>query len=108
MTLLGFVFDAMLALSLPLLAWRVIAARDLFKGVILFIAFGLLVALSWARLGAPDIALAEAAIGAGITAPSSSTPWAAWQEGARTAPRNPVRARAVLFGTLPALSGRAR
>jgi multisubunit Na+/H+ antiporter MnhB subunit len=35
--------------------------------VVLFIAFGLLLALAWVRLGAPDVALAEAAIGAGIT-----------------------------------------
>ena len=32
-----------------------------------FIAFGLLMALVWVRLGAPDIALAEAAIGVGLT-----------------------------------------
>jgi hypothetical protein len=37
------------------------------QAVVLFIAFGLLVALAWVRLSAPDIALAEAAIGAGIT-----------------------------------------
>jgi energy-converting hydrogenase B subunit D len=34
---------------------------------VLFIAFGLLMALAWVRLGAPDVALAEAAIGAGLT-----------------------------------------
>lgn len=61
------IFDALLAVSLPLLAWRVLAARDLFTSIVLFIAFGLLVALAWARLDAPDIALAEAAIGAGLT-----------------------------------------
>lgn len=33
----------------------------------MFIIFGLLMALAWARLAAPDIALAEAAIGAGLT-----------------------------------------
>jgi multisubunit Na+/H+ antiporter MnhB subunit len=33
----------------------------------LFVAFGLVAALIWARLGAPDLALAEAAIGAGLT-----------------------------------------
>ena len=33
----------------------------------MFIAFGLLMALAWVRLDATDIALAEAAIGAGIT-----------------------------------------
>jgi energy-converting hydrogenase B subunit D len=38
-----------------------------FHAVVLFIVFGLLMALAWARLGAPDIALAEAAIGAGLT-----------------------------------------
>jgi uncharacterized MnhB-related membrane protein len=35
--------------------------------VVLFVAFGLLMALCWMRLGAPDVALAEAAIGAGLT-----------------------------------------
>lgn len=63
----GWLFDALLALALPVLAWQTLAARDLFKAVVLFISFGLLVALSWVRLGAPDIALAEAAIGAGVT-----------------------------------------
>ena len=33
----------------------------------LFIVFGLLMSLAWARLAAPDIGLAEAAIGAGLT-----------------------------------------
>ena len=65
--MIGWLFDALLALALPILAWQTLATRDLLKAVILFIAFGLLVSLSWVRLGAPDIALAEAAIGAGIT-----------------------------------------
>ncbi len=63
----AWIFDALLAATLPLLAWRVLAARELFTSIVLFIAFGLLVALAWARLDAPDIALAEAAIGAGLT-----------------------------------------
>lgn len=67
MTALGWVFDILLAVALPILAWRVLATRDLYRAVILFIAFGLLVAISWVRLDAPDIALAEAAIGAGLT-----------------------------------------
>ncbi len=40
---------------------------NLFKAIVLFIAFGLLMSLAWVRLGAPDVALAEAAIGAGLT-----------------------------------------
>jgi multisubunit Na+/H+ antiporter MnhB subunit len=59
--------DPLLGAAIIWLAWRALHDRDLFRGVILFIAFGLLMALMWARLGAPDIALAEAAIGAGLS-----------------------------------------
>jgi len=61
------VFDLTLTLTLVWLAWRLLATPDLFKAIVLFIAFGLLMALAWVRLQAPDIALAEAAIGAGVT-----------------------------------------
>jgi len=47
--------------------WRVVACPDLFKAIVFFIAFGLLMALTWVRLEAPDVALAEATIGAGLT-----------------------------------------
>lgn len=67
MTLLQWVFDIVLGLTLLWLAWRTLASEDLFKAIVLFIAFGLLMALTWVRLNAPDIALAEAAIGAGLT-----------------------------------------
>ncbi len=62
-------FDAVLLLTLVWVAWRVLAHREeeLFRAVVLFIAFGLLLAVAWVRLKAPDIALAEAAIGAGVT-----------------------------------------
>lgn len=61
------VFDLILALTLLGLCWRVLTTADLFKAVVLFIVYGLLMALAWIRLQAPDIALAEAAIGAGLT-----------------------------------------
>jgi uncharacterized MnhB-related membrane protein len=60
-------FDGLLVIVLLALAWGSLASRDLFRGIVLFIAFGLVLATSWARLGAPDLALAEAAIGAGLT-----------------------------------------
>ena len=60
-------FDGLVVVSLLWLAWMSLAATDLFKAIVLFIAFGLLMSLAWARLQAPDIALAEAAIGAGLT-----------------------------------------
>ncbi|MEW6488432.1 MAG: hydrogenase subunit MbhD domain-containing protein, partial [Thermodesulfobacteriota bacterium] len=59
-------FDLLLALALVWLGWRLLAADDLYEAVAGFIAFGLLMALAWARLDAPDVALAEAAIGAGL------------------------------------------
>ncbi len=67
MTLLQWLFDGLLGVTLIWLAWRTLASTDLFKAIVLFIAFGLLMALAWVRLNAPDIALAEAAIGAGLT-----------------------------------------
>lgn len=60
-------FDVLLAVILPVLAWWVLRGPDLFRSVVLFIVFGVLLALVWVRLRAPDVALAEAAIGAGIT-----------------------------------------
>ena len=67
MTLLNNLFDGLLGLLLLWLAWRTLACTDLFKAAVLFITFGLLMALAWVRLDAPDVALAEAAIGAGLT-----------------------------------------
>ena len=49
------------------MAWTALESRDLKRGVALFITFGLLMAVVWARLRAPDLALAEAAIGAGLS-----------------------------------------
>lgn len=61
------VLDVLLVLALLALAWQALATRDLFRAIVLFISWGLLLAVAWTRLGAPDVALAEAAIGAGIT-----------------------------------------
>lgn len=61
------VFDGLLLLMIVALAWRALNDRDLFRGVVQFIALGLLIAVAWARLRAPDVALAEAAVGSGLT-----------------------------------------
>ncbi len=60
-------FDLVLIILLLWLAWHLLSARDLFRATVLFITYGLLMSLAWVRLKAPDVALAEAAIGAGIT-----------------------------------------
>jgi uncharacterized MnhB-related membrane protein len=63
----GLAFDLLLAASLLWSAWRALGTPVLGQAIVLFIVFGLLMALAWARLAAPDIGLAEAAIGAGLT-----------------------------------------
>jgi uncharacterized MnhB-related membrane protein len=60
-------FDGILALVVLVLAWKLLRSPDLFKAVVIFISFGLMMSLAWVRLKAVDIALAEAAIGAGLT-----------------------------------------
>ena len=60
-------FDGVLGVLLLGLAFGALHGRNLYASVLLFIAFGLALALIWARLGAADLALAEAAIGAGLT-----------------------------------------
>lgn len=67
MSLLGLAFDVLLGFGLIAMAWLTLSSADLFRAVVLFVSFGLLLALAWARLAAPDVALAEAAIGAGLT-----------------------------------------
>jgi multisubunit Na+/H+ antiporter MnhB subunit len=60
-------FDAVLAvLVLGVTTWTV-AAPDTLAAVVGFVAFGLLLALVWVRLAAPDVALTEAALGSGLT-----------------------------------------
>jgi multisubunit Na+/H+ antiporter MnhB subunit len=60
-------FDIGLALLVLAVAVWSIAVRDTFAAVVGFVAFGLLLALVWVRLAAPDVALTEAAIGSGLT-----------------------------------------
>ncbi len=61
------IVDVVLVAIMLITAWLALTTPDLQRAVILFIAFGLLVALAWVRLQAPDVAMAEAAVGAGLT-----------------------------------------
>jgi energy-converting hydrogenase B subunit D len=64
---LALAIDVLLAGALLWSASGTLAAERLDRAIVLFIAFGLLMTLAWARLTAPDIGIAEAAIGAGLT-----------------------------------------
>lgn len=65
--MLTLVFDMLLGAGMLVAAFGALWSRDLFRAVVLFVVFGLMVAIAWIRLQAPDVALAEAAIGAGLT-----------------------------------------
>jgi multisubunit Na+/H+ antiporter MnhB subunit len=60
-------FDALMAATIIAIAVGALVVKDHFQAIVLFIIFGLLMALVWCRLDAVDVALAEAAIGAGLT-----------------------------------------
>lgn len=63
----GLAFDIVLAAVILVTALAAVAGRDVFGSLVSFIVYGLLVAIAWVRLEAIDVALAEAAIGAGLT-----------------------------------------
>ncbi len=59
--------DICLCAGIIMIATMSLTSQYLFKAIVLFMCFGILVTLAWVRLNAWDIAIAEAAIGAGIT-----------------------------------------
>jgi multisubunit Na+/H+ antiporter MnhB subunit len=63
----GMVLDLLLAALLLGTAVAAVGAHGLFVGVVFFVVYGVFVAVAWLRLQAVDVALAEAAIGAGLT-----------------------------------------
>ncbi len=67
LNLAAWAFDGFLCFLLLFSAWQLLAARDLFRAIIIFFVFGLFMSLAWVRLNAVDVALAEATIGAGLT-----------------------------------------
>lgn len=60
-------FDMLLMLSILILAWMSIFSVSLFRCIVFFVGLGLLVTIVWGQMGALDVAIAEAAIGAGLT-----------------------------------------
>jgi len=63
----AWILDGVVVVLLVGLALRLLHTRDLFEAIVLFVAYGLTLALGWVRVGAADLALAEAALGAGVT-----------------------------------------
>ncbi|NCC80582.1 MAG: DUF4040 domain-containing protein [Clostridia bacterium] len=61
------IFNVILIVFLIVAAVAVERTKDLLGAVIIFTAYSLVMALLWLLLRAPDVAMTEAAIGAGIT-----------------------------------------
>ncbi len=63
----------LIALNVMMLVFLVVCAvvvarsNDLLSAVIMFAAYSLVMAIIWQQLEAPDLALTEAAMGAGVT-----------------------------------------
>jgi energy-converting hydrogenase B subunit D len=79
------VIDLLLVAGTLVLALMCVAAKDLFKAIVLFVSLGLFVTVVWARLQAWDVAIAEAAIGAGLTGALLLVTWRSLQATANKA-----------------------
>lgn len=60
-------FDLLLLLLLIGTALAVARTKNLLAAAILFSSYSLMMCLLWQHRGAPDVAMTEAAVGAGIT-----------------------------------------
>lgn len=59
--------DVLLLLFLVATALAAVYAKDLLVAAVIFSGYSLIMAIVWQQLGAPDLALTEAAVGAGVT-----------------------------------------
>lgn len=67
--------DLTLSTGVLVLALLSLTSSNLFRAIVLYVSVGLLVTIAWARLGALDVAIAEAAIGAGLTGAMLLATW---------------------------------
>lgn len=104
--MIGTAFDLVLAALLLVAALAAVTARGLFAGVVFFVAYGVFVAIAWLRLDAIDVALAEAAIGAGLTGVLLLAALGQLaRAGAEAPPRRPAIPLALACGGLSVLLG---
>ena len=61
------VFEAILLLSLIGCAVSVAFTKDLLTSIIIFMSYSLIMCVIWILLESPDLAVTEAAVGAGVT-----------------------------------------
>ncbi|QZY55285.1 hydrogenase subunit MbhD domain-containing protein [Crassaminicella profunda] len=61
------IFSIVMLLFLIIAAISVSVVKDLLGTIIIFTVYSLIMAILWQQLNAPDLAITEAAVGAGIT-----------------------------------------
>ncbi len=61
------IFETVLLTFLLVCAIAVSLTKNLLASVVIFMSYSLIVSIIWFLLGAPDLAITEAAVGAGIT-----------------------------------------
>lgn len=100
--------DAGICLLILLAAFSAITSRDLFGSIAFYIVYGVIVALAWLRLEAVDVALAEAAIGAGLTGVLLIGAWSMLRKSGAPSRIGPsglaLRAAAAIASTLVSLA----
>lgn len=60
-------FEMILLISLIVCAVSVAFARDLLTSIVIFMSYSLIMCIIWILLQSPDLAITEAAVGAGVT-----------------------------------------
>ena len=61
------VFEEILLLCLIICAVSVAFTKDLLTSIVIFMSYSLIMCVIWVLLQSPDLAITEAAVGAGVT-----------------------------------------
>jgi uncharacterized MnhB-related membrane protein len=61
------IFEVILLLCLIVCAISVVLTKDLLTSIIIFMSYSLIMSVIWVLLQSPDLAITEAAVGAGVT-----------------------------------------
>lgn len=61
------IFECMLLIGLIVCAVSVAFAKDLLTSIVIFMSYSLIMCVIWVLLQSPDLAITEAAVGAGVT-----------------------------------------
>lgn len=60
-------FELILLISLVVCAIAVAVTKDLLTSIIIFMSYSMIMCVIWILLQSPDLAITEAAVGAGVT-----------------------------------------